>query len=144
MPPECELCGSKDAKRKTKIDEAILSVCDNCVSFGEEIPVIEFKSVKKEIPKIQELEKVIKNNFHIIIKNSREKMNLTQKQLAKKLSEKASSIKRIEEGWEPHLGLINKLEKFFNIQLIEEMEEKTLGKRIERKKLTIGDVVEVH
>ena len=140
---ECELCGSKKANRKIKIDESILSVCENCIKFGEEIPIIEFKSVKKRIPKIEELEKVIKSNFRLLIRDAREKMNLTQEQLAKKLNEKASLIKRIEDGWEPSLGLVKKLEKFFNIQLTEEVEEKSVEKKADRKKLTIGDIVEV-
>ena len=144
MVSECELCGSKNANRKTKVDNAILNVCDSCVSFGEEVPIIEFKSIKKKIPKITELEKAVKNNFNLVIKKAREKMNLTQDQLAKKLNEKSSVIKRIEEGWEPPTSLLNKLEKFFNIELIEEVEEKTIEKRTDRKKLTIGDIVEVH
>jgi uncharacterized protein (TIGR00270 family) len=70
-------------------------------------------------------------------------LNLTQEQLAKKLNEKSSVIKRIEEGWEPPPTLIRKIEKFFNIKLTEEIEEKPLNKKTEKKKLTIGDVVEV-
>jgi len=70
-------------------------------------------------------------------------MNLTQEELAKKLKEKASIIKRIEEGWEPPLKLINKIEKFFNIKLREQIEEKVLEKKSDSKKLTIGDIVEV-
>lgn len=69
-------------------------------------------------------------------------MGLTQEQLAKKLKEKMSVIKRIEDGWKPSLTLIRKLERFFNIKLTEELEEEHFERK-PRKDITIGDVVEV-
>ena len=139
---ECELCGSK-ATRKAKVEGIVLNVCDDCVKFGKEIPTIEFRRTKKKIPKIEGLEQVLIKDFHKLIRKSREKMNLTQEELAKKLKEKASVIKRIEEGWKPPLKLINKIEKFFDIKLREEIEEKVLDKKSNSTNLTIGDVVEV-
>ena len=114
------------------------------MNFGEEVPTIELKEEKKVIPKLEELEQVIKSNFHLLIKNERAKRNLTQEELARKLNEKASLIKRIEDGWEPPINTIKKFERFFSIKLTEEMEEKQIEKKTDRKELTIGDVVEVH
>ena len=141
---ECEICGSIDANRRTRIDNAILSVCGECVKFGEEIPLIEVRKEKKFIPRLEEMQQSIKSNFYSQIKNERVKKNLTQEELAKKLNEKVSVIKRIEEGWEPSLNTISKLEKFFKIKLTEELEEKRLEKKECKTELTIGDVVEVH
>jgi len=140
---ECEICGSKDARRKTKIDKAILTVCDKCVGFGEEIRPPAIMKIRKNIPRIEEPTDVLKSDFSEIIKRSREKKGLKQDQLAKKLNEKSSVIKRIEEGWDPSPSLINKLEKFFNIKLTENPEEKKLGSKKNKEKLTIGDVVEI-
>lgn len=140
---ECELCGSGKANRKTRIDGAVLTVCEKCVGFGEEIRPIEMKIVKKSIPKL-EMGDVLKQNFNIIISNSRSKMNLKQEDLAKKLNEKLSIIKRVEEGWKPTPNLISKLEKFFNIELIENPEDKKMEKKTSKERLTIGDVVEIH
>jgi putative transcription factor len=140
---ECEICGSGKANRKTKIDNAILNVCDECVSFGEEIRPPAIKIIKKQIPKLEEPEEVLKPDFSEIIKTSREKMRLKQDELAKKLNEKSSVIKRVEEGWDPSPSLINKLEKFFNIELTESQEEKKLESKKNKEKLTIGDVVEI-
>ena len=140
---ECELCGSKDANKKTKIDNAVMTVCEECVKFGEEIKPPEVKIIKKQIPKLEESEDILKSNFNEIIRKSREKMNLKQEELAKKINEKPSTIKRIEEGWEPTPNLIKKLEKFFNIKLTEEIEEKSLGKKTGKEKLTIGDIAEI-
>jgi putative transcription factor len=89
------------------------------------------------------LEEAIKSNFHLLVKNERNKRNLTQEELAKKLNEKASIIKRVEDGWEPSIKIIKKLERFFNIKLTEEIEEKQIERKTDKKELTIGDVVEV-
>ena len=137
------MCGSDKANRKTRIDGAVLTVCEKCVGFGEEIRPIEMKIMKKPIPKL-EMGDILKQNFNIIISNSRSKMNLKQEDLAKKLNEKLSIIKRVEEGWEPTPILISKLEKFFNIELTENPEDKKLEKKTSKERLTIGDVVEIH
>lgn len=78
-----------------------------------------------------------------MVRNSRSRMNLKQEELAKKLNEKLSVIKRLEDGWEPTPSLISKLEKFFNIELTEKAEEKKIDKKTQKEKLTIGDIVEV-
>jgi putative transcription factor len=142
--PECELCGSKKANRKAKVEGVIITVCDECVKFGEEIKLPEFIRTKKDLPKIEEVEEVLKPDFNEIIRSSREEMKLKQDDLAKKLNEKLSVIKRVEEGWEPTPNLISKLEKFFNIKLTEKSEEKILEKKESKKKLTVGDIVEIH
>ena len=139
---ECELCGSDKANRKTRIDGAVLTVCEKCVDFGEEIKPVELKIVKR-IPKLETVD-ILKPNFNEIIRNSRSKMNLKQEELAKKLNEKLSTIKRVEEGWEPTPILISKLEKFFNIELTENPEDKKMEKKASKERLTIGDVVEIH
>jgi putative transcription factor len=139
---ECELCGSKEATRKTKIDKAILTVCDRCVSFGEEVNQPQIVYAKKMMTDTTP-GYVLKKNFNALIRNSRDKMKLTQDDLAKKLKEKLSIIKRIEEGWEPSPILISKLEKFFNIELKEETEERISGKKSGKEELTIGDIAEI-
>ncbi|OGI11715.1 TIGR00270 family protein [Candidatus Micrarchaeota archaeon RBG_16_36_9] len=140
---ECELCGSDKASRKTKIDGAVLTVCNECAGFGEEIKPPAMKIISKKIPKLEEPEN-LKSDFSEIIRRSREKTGLKQDGLAKKLNEKSSVIKRVEEGWGPSPSLISKLEKFFNIRLTEKPEEKRLEKKTQKEKLTIGDVVEIN
>ena len=140
---ECELCGSKNANRKTKIDNAIMTTCEDCVRFGQEIPTVELRQVRKVVAPLAGMEKSIKSDFHKIIKSERARRNLTQEELAKKLNEKPSIIKRIEDGWEPSINTLKKFEKFFNIKLTEEVEEKQIEKKTDRNILTIGDVAEV-
>jgi putative transcription factor len=138
---ECELCGSK-ATRRAKVEGSILDVCDDCVKYGEEVPRIEIRRTKRLPPKI-ESEDVLVRDFHKIIRRSRENRKLTQVELAKKLKEKVSVIKRVEDGWEPPTKLIEKIEKYFNIKLREKVEDNAQNKKKETKKLTIGDIVEV-
>lgn len=138
---ECELCGSRATKR-AKVEGSILDVCDDCVKFGEEIHMIDIKKASRETPRI-ESEDVLVSDFHKIIRKSRENRKLTQVELAKKLKEKVSVIKRIEDGWEPPVNLIEKIEKYFKIKLREKLEDNVQNKKAESKKLTIGDIVEV-
>lgn len=113
------------------------------MTFGEEIPIVELREEKRIIPKLEEMEQAIKSNFRLLVKSERAKRNLTQEDLAKKLNEKVSLIKRVEEGWEPPLNIVKKLERFFNIELTEELEEKQIESKTDKTELTIGDVVEV-
>ncbi|MEM1666659.1 MAG: multiprotein-bridging factor 1 family protein [Nitrososphaerota archaeon] len=62
--------------------------------------------------------------FHVRIKNARERMGLSQEELAAQLNEKATLIKKIEQGEvKPSIELARKLEKFLKIQIIEEVTE---------------------
>ncbi len=139
---ECELCGRKAATRKAEIEGAVINVCEDCVDFGKEIPVIRVKKTKKE-PKLEGMEKEIVEGVDLIIKKERAKLNLDQKELAKKIGERTSVIKRVEGGWVPPLNIIEKLEKFFSLKLTEEFKQEKVKKKAEKKELTIGDIVEV-
>lgn len=140
---ECELCGSKKAERKTKIDKVILNACDDCVKFGQEIPKVELIDSKKT-PASMEMGEGVLPNFHVLIRNERSKMNMTQEDLAKKLNEKSSVIKRVEDGWEPPMNVIKKFERLFGIKLTQELKEEKVGVKAGGSKLTIGDVVEIN
>ena len=143
---ECNICGS-EATRKAKIEGTVLDVCDKCVKFGEgevtqTLDEVEDKKAVR-VPQIEGLDTVLVKDFAKAVRKSREKMKLTQEELAKKLSVKSSIIKRMEEGWKPSDTLIDRVEKFFNISLREDAIEMVKEKRQKSKKLTIGDIVEI-
>jgi uncharacterized protein (TIGR00270 family) len=140
---ECELCGSREASRRTKIDNAVLAVCDECVSFGQEIPRVELRQASKYMPEM-DVGSAIRPDFHEAIKKERSKRNLTQEEFAKRLNEKSSLVKRIEEGWEPPTDTIRKIEKFLGIKLTEQTQEERINRKSQKENLTIGDVAEVH
>ena len=115
---QCTLCGSKNADRKTEVDGNVLNVCKNCVKFGKQVATVEYRTVKKkniEIPDVG----LLKEDFSKIVRKQRQKMKLNRKDLANKLQIKESTLKRIEEGWEPDSKTIKKVEKFFNISIVE-------------------------
>jgi ribosome-binding protein aMBF1 (putative translation factor) len=41
------------------------------------------------------------------------------------------------------MNVVKKLEKFFSIKLMQDIEEGRIEKKIDKKKITIGDIVEV-
>ncbi|MHB1492516.1 MAG: multiprotein bridging factor aMBF1 [Thermoplasmataceae archaeon] len=147
---ECEMCGKK-AQRLTKIriDGAILSVCDDCSRFGtpltslrahdtkkvdfqgqvtlqvKERPVIIGKArspqkIRRDGRKADEELEIVPDYFQII-KDAREKMSLTQEELALKMMEKKHVLANIERGdLKPDMRTARKLEKLLKITLLEE------------------------
>ena len=138
---ECELCGAR-AVTKTKVEGAIVSACRECAG-GREIKEQRKTFRKRTVPRLPvELDQTVISNFSAEIKKRRERNSLTQKQLAMKILEKESVIRRIEEGWEPPFPVVKKLERFFDASFI----EKIVAKKMEKRKaedLTIGDIAEV-
>ncbi|MEM7820341.1 MAG: helix-turn-helix domain-containing protein, partial [Candidatus Aenigmatarchaeota archaeon] len=112
-----------------------------------EIPIESIhKLAERMLPKLSlpaELELVMRPDAGEIIKRERERRGLTQAQLAEKILEKLSVIKRAEEGWQPPLSVVRKLEKVLGVSLLETSVSGNLKKKIDRKQLTIGDVAEV-
>jgi len=139
---DCELCGSKNARRTIEIEGSLSKVCDDCVSMGNEIKEVKFVAKKKEIRMPEEMNQVLVSDFSNIIKREREKKRLTQDELAKRLKIKSSLVKRVEEGWRPPLGIIRLLENFFNVILLEDIPEYSSEKK-KTSSLTLGDIVEV-
>ena len=86
---------------------------------------------------------VVVSNYGSLIKNAREKMGLKQEELAKKLNEKESIIQKIETAnFKPGMKLAKKLERFFGIKLIEEVEvEKVKIKKESSESFTLGHFI---
>ncbi len=156
----CELCG-KDVPRlhKVVIEGVIMNVCDDCAKFGKEIkgnevpkdvkylpPEVVRERLERKKPRqrrdVLEEEEVLREDYPQLIRNAREKLGLTQDELAKRILEKKTVISKIERGeMRPDEKLIKKLEKALNIKL----KEKVSGVyRTEEKKnvsLTLGDLL---
>ncbi len=158
----CDLCGKESDLKKVKIEGTFLNVCGKCSKFGEVIEekvLLSSHSAKppstmaklplsnsydgKKVKKKSEFVDSIVSDYSTKIRESREKVGLTQKELGEKIAEKESIIHKIESGlMEPSLKLAKKLENFLKIKLIEVYEEDKI-KRIDFKsdKLTIGDLL---
>ena len=145
--PECELCGREVEKLvKIEVEGSIVEVCDRCVRYGKLVEVTPkappSMSKGKRKTTIEE-DFVLIENYGKKIKEAREKLGLTRKDFAKKIAEKESVIKKIEEEkMTPDENLARKIEKTLNIKLFKKV-PLTATKQEDRKEreLTIGDVV---
>ena len=155
----CELCGRDVPRlRKVVIEGVILNVCDECAKFGKEIRGNEIPKEVKYIPpevirerierkkrrRYRDLdeEEVLVEDYAERIRHARERLGMTQDELAKKILEKRTVISKIERGeMRPDDELIKKLEKALGIKLKEKV---TVTYRKEEKKtrgLTLGDLL---
>ncbi len=122
---QCELCGKESNKLfRAEIEGAVLLVCKNCLSYGRKLAEKREDFRPKFEPKIfkpRELEEyVLVDEYWNVIRKAREKQGLSREQLAKKIFEKESVIRRLEEGTlEPSIELARKLEKALQIKIIE-------------------------
>jgi putative transcription factor len=104
---------------------------------------LEKREQKSRYKDISSDEKVLVGNYGAVVRKAREKRGLDHATLASKISEKKSIITSVESGnMKPNEKLIRKLENFFNIKLMEEVEEASSSYKSESKKnLTMGDLI---
>lgn len=140
----CEICGRKITNPiKIEIDNSILNVCKDCSRFGT---IVIEKKVKKPTSKPmstspkKEIEEELIENFGEVIRKRREALNISREEFAKKLGEKESVIRRIENGEiYPPYDLLIKIEKLLKISLRTKI-EKVTELDIPNMNLTLGDV----
>jgi len=132
------------------IEGAVVEACDKCSNFGTKVNIGQesaYKSIKKTI-KISELENPeleLIPEYGKIIGTVREDKGLTRYDFSKKINEKESVVKRLEDQeFEPDAELVKKIEDFLDIRLRGTYEGVVLHRR-EKKRidLTVGDVAEV-
>ncbi|MCD6275734.1 MAG: TIGR00270 family protein [Thermoplasmata archaeon] len=156
----CELCG-RDVPRLKKviIEGVILNVCDECAKFGKEIKGNEIpKDVKYLPPEIVrerverkrrrrgrdylDEEEVLIEDYPRVIREARERLRMTQEELAKKILEKRTVISKLERGeMRPDEKLIKKLEKALNIKLKEKISPIYRKEEKKTTTLTLGDLL---
>ncbi len=147
---ECEICGEEIRGRGYTIlvEGSEVIVCAKCKNYGTKdvsktIQHDVVRIVKKKKPSIKPItftEELVEN-FNEIIRREREKRGWSQKELAKRIQEKESLIRKIENAEiTPEKEIIEKLEKIFNIKLREKVQEVKVNLS---KKLTptLGDIV---
>jgi len=146
----CDMCGSGGTLYKASVEGAKLNLCDDCSKFGNVIGKVkvEFndeKNIKNRKEYKKEFIESISSDYTNKIRNKREELKLTQKEFAKKINEKESLIQKIESGnIEPSIVIVNKIEKFLKINLLEKCEEETIRTNQTRtESLTIGDFIKI-
>jgi len=146
---ECEICGREIKGRgfKVIVEGSEVTVCARCKGYGAAKPEKVDQGVKKLIlkkrqPKPIEFTEELVEDYNLIIKREREKRGWSQEVLAKKIQEKESLIKKIEnKEITPEPEVVGKLEKLFNIKLRERVPEVKINAKRESLTPTLGDVV---
>ncbi len=147
---DCEMCGKKVPHlEKVRIEGAVLNVCDSCAKLGTPaesirtrysspsahssnepiiipqkkivVPPSRPSSRRKRRDNIEDLDVV--PEYAELIKSAREKLSITQDELASKILEKKNVIASIERGdLLPEIKTARKLERLLNIKLLESEE----------------------
>ena len=146
MSSFCELCGiSTTTLKRVLIDESVFSVCFSCSKHGK--PYQKDENNRKILNKQKESSKkntftppvarisqrttlnrsknigifddrILNDNFGQIIRNARMKKGFTQEQMANRIGEKVSLIKKIESGnLKPDDNVAKKIERSLGIIL---------------------------
>ena len=116
---ECEVCGKNVSElKKVTIDSTQMNVCGGCAGLGKEaaVPV----KIRRRSPENYEIEeRNFSKNYHQALRLSRERMQLTQEEAARKAGVPISVLKRIESGkLEPDDATAKRLERFFRVRII--------------------------
>ena len=145
----CDLCGKVDERLNRVIVESVeMSICPSCSKYGKVLGPLKKpiqKITRKNIEDKEEKIQLLVDNYGSIIKKRRESMGLTQKDFARKINEKESTVHKIEKGaLEPQLSLAKKLEKILGIKLIEEYKETHESfKKNKEDGFTLGDFIKI-
>lgn len=161
----CEVCGRKihGAPINAVIEGAKLMVCAECSKHGKIISGEEAELGQKQPKKLLtpaplthkkkpaqakvEITQEIVDNYHIKIRQAREKLGLTHEELGKKINEKASVLSKIETGkMEPDNVLAAKLEHALKIKLLVPVKEEAAPTilKLPSRETTLGDLIELN
>ncbi|MBW2969872.1 multiprotein bridging factor aMBF1 [Candidatus Woesearchaeota archaeon] len=139
----CDLCGKDTQLFSAIVEGSRLNVCSTCGKFGKVLrKQVVFK--KKPVEKPEEPVEVVVSDYAKLIKDAREKKNLTQKDFARFLNEKESVVQKLENGvLVPPLSMARKLEKLLRVKLVEVEEESAVAPGKSSGPLTIGDILNI-
>lgn len=132
----CDLCGYSGELIKAKVEGTILNVCSKCSSYGKVLSTNTVNIQKNEV-----VEEVVVINIGNIVRLWREDKGLTQEEVALKLNEKESLVRKIESGFMPSLDIAKKLQKLVGVKLVEFEKFEALKKSDTVSGMTIGDLL---
>jgi putative transcription factor len=162
----CEVCGRKiNGKPITAmIEGAKLTVCVACSKHGEicrEEPKPKLilqrlratpaqprmQMSKPQAPSVDTSQELVEN-YHVKIRQAREKLGLSHEDLGKRINEKVSLLRKIETGkMTPDNRLASLLERTLKIKLIvpakEEKVPRTKISKTAGHELTLGDLIKL-
>jgi len=157
---QCEICGAEIRGKpiSVTIDNSELQVCPKCAPYGQPVnkraPVSRKVSpVARAAPRVTKrpqknffdiLKDELVDDYEHIIREARESHGWSQEELAAKIKEKASLIKKIErKEIVPEDSVRKKLEHTLNIKLTERVSDSDQEVSHFKKDTTLGDIVTI-
>jgi len=152
---QCEICGSdiKGNAIRVTVEGTVLDVCSKCSRYGK--PTDKWTPVSRKISPIEKvmvtrrprrdafdkLEDEILSDYAHIIRKARESQGLTIEELASKMMEKSTLLRKIErEELFPEDSVRKKLESALNIKLTEKISSQDQRGGGFIRGTTLGDV----
>ena len=140
---DCEICGN--ASRElfiVSVEGTRLRVCQDCSGYGTFISRVEEEHydirpiIAQEKPEID-----LVDNYALLISEARQKADLTQEELAKKINENLNVLRKVEKGdLLPTEKLSKKLEKMFRIRLFQTVKHESVGTKKTEASLSLEDI----
>jgi putative transcription factor len=157
---QCEICGTdiKGPSSKIIIDGSELTACPRCSQYGKNVekrapvsrkvspvaPVTQRRASRPTGKRPDAMSDELVDDYDHIIREAREKKQLSHEELALRIKEKATLLKKLERGEiVPEEDVRKKLERELNIRLTERSgEDDWSGERL-NKGTTLGDIVTI-
>jgi len=155
---QCEICGAEisGAPQRIVIDGSALDVCKSCARFGKPedkwspvprkmVPAERAFSIKKPKPRdhFKDLVEIVPD-FGRKIKESRESQDLSLEELAVRIKEKATLLRKIErEEISPEDDIRKKLERELKITLTDQASDARVKSGLSGRGLTLGDIASI-
>jgi putative transcription factor len=154
----CEICGHEIVGKpgRSLVEGATLIVCQQCSSIGTRLPGFPDRPRRSTVAPshthapIERLPKAVEESdlieeYSRVVKEGREKLGITQQDLAFKAKEKLTVIQKIEIGkMSPTIRLSKELEHILRVRLLVPREELDLPSPPRRASpspmVTLGDV----
>ena len=121
---DCEICGRRPAIKKAVIEGVVFNVCGECAKLGKEI--VEKTAVKSRAPRggyHKSIEFDVVDDYSQILKRKISSLGIKYEDLARKINENESYLRRVVRGETyPTERIAKKLEKELGVKIIEEEE----------------------
>ncbi len=157
---QCEICGAeiRGESFKISIDGSELTACGKCSQYGSAVgkrtpvskkvaPVSRAPAGRTRRPPKKAPEMVVDelvDEYGSVIKEARESRKWTHDQLASKIKEKATLIKKIErEEIIPEDDVRQKIEKALDVKLTERTDDDGWSGESLNRGTTLGDIVTI-
>ena len=117
----CELCGSAITGEVIPIvvESVVMKVCRPCSKHGK--PYVKQREKRPAGERFSLTLTSVKEDYSKLISEARERMGLTQDELARKIEEDGTVIKLLEQRkFKPDQAMAKKLEELLKISLVEE------------------------